>query len=443
MSERIPQSTTFRVPLQAYLSLDHITPAVGKTIAITISKDGNAYGNPSAGATNAQQIGNGSYYVDLSTDDTDNIGPLFILGTNADIDNVNALYQVVNPNNAGFVGVPDAVAGASNGLLISGSNTGPMSITGGVTFSNAGGDGLILQGTGSGAGLKLLADGGGHGLYAAGGEGGSFLGTSGPGFFTASSYNSSDSYGFWAVGGQNASGAKFEAGYGGGSGIDVLGVNGGAGINALGGTLGDGIRARSGGTGGYGLCIAGAQGGMRAWATGMNAWGMVITGTGTNEGVKITGGVTGNAVSLISGATSGDGLNIYSQSGAGISSTGVTNSIVLSGSIVLDGNLGIGGATTISGVVTATNASNDISGVSLSTAGIAAVVTAIFAHVVEGSRTFVGWIRLVAAQAYCVTTRTGDGPYTRVYRNEADDDDRITATTNDSGERSDITLNDS
>lgn len=94
MPDRIPQSVTLRVPLQAYLSSDHVSAATGKTIAITISKNGAAYGNPSAGVTNATEIASGSYYVDLSTTDTGTVGPLFVLGTSSGVDAVIAIYDV-------------------------------------------------------------------------------------------------------------------------------------------------------------------------------------------------------------------------------------------------------------------------------------------------------------------------------------------------------------
>lgn len=94
MPETIQQAVAIRVPLQAYLASDHLTPATGKTIAITISKNGAAYGNPSAGATNATEIGSGSYYVDLSTTDTGTAGPLFVKGTEGTIDTIIAIYQV-------------------------------------------------------------------------------------------------------------------------------------------------------------------------------------------------------------------------------------------------------------------------------------------------------------------------------------------------------------
>lgn len=94
MPERIPQSATIRVPLQAYLSSDHVSAATGKTIVITISKNGAAYGNPSAGATNATEISSGSYYVDLSTTDTGTVGPLFVRGTASGMDDAVAIYDV-------------------------------------------------------------------------------------------------------------------------------------------------------------------------------------------------------------------------------------------------------------------------------------------------------------------------------------------------------------
>lgn len=119
MAERIPQSVAIRVPLQAYLASDHVSPATGKTIAITISKNGAAYGNPSAGATNATAIASGSYYVDLSTTDTGTLGPLFIRGAEGTIDDVITIYNVVNANNAGLAGVPNAAADAAGGLPIS------------------------------------------------------------------------------------------------------------------------------------------------------------------------------------------------------------------------------------------------------------------------------------------------------------------------------------
>lgn len=94
MRERIPQSTIIRVTFDAYLSSDHVSPATGKNIAVTISKNGGAFANPSAGATNAIEISAGSYYVDLSTTDTGTLGPLIFKATEAAIDPVKIHFDV-------------------------------------------------------------------------------------------------------------------------------------------------------------------------------------------------------------------------------------------------------------------------------------------------------------------------------------------------------------
>src|SRR5919108_2156191 len=114
--ERIPQSLTRRVPLKAYLASDHVSVATGKALTVTISKNCGAFGNPSAGATNATEVANGWYYVDLSTTDTGTGGPLLIRATASGVDDVEREFFVADAHNAGFDGVPSAVAGANGGL---------------------------------------------------------------------------------------------------------------------------------------------------------------------------------------------------------------------------------------------------------------------------------------------------------------------------------------
>ena len=118
MSE-VLQSIARRVVLKAYLDTDHVSAATGKTIAVTISKNGGAFGNPSAGATNATEIASGWYYVDLSTTDTATLGPIIVRGTNADIDDTEWTDMVVKATNGGRTGIPDAAADAAGGLPIS------------------------------------------------------------------------------------------------------------------------------------------------------------------------------------------------------------------------------------------------------------------------------------------------------------------------------------
>ena len=109
MSERIPQSTTKRVLLKLYLTSDHITEATGKTVGVTISKNGGAFANPSAGVTNATEIGNGWYYVDLSTTDAATLGPLVVRGTATSCDNSEIAFTVAN-DNAGLKLAADGLA---------------------------------------------------------------------------------------------------------------------------------------------------------------------------------------------------------------------------------------------------------------------------------------------------------------------------------------------
>jgi hypothetical protein len=116
MPERIPQSVARRQLLKVYLASDHVSAATGKTVAVVISKNGGAFGNPSAGATNATEIGSGWYYVDLSTTDTGTAGPLVVRGTASACDDAEERLQVASAHNAGFDGVPDAAAGANGGL---------------------------------------------------------------------------------------------------------------------------------------------------------------------------------------------------------------------------------------------------------------------------------------------------------------------------------------
>lgn len=92
----IPQSTAYVVVFKAYLSSDHVTEATGKTIAITISKAGGAFGNPNVGATNAAEISSGWYKFTLDTTDTNTLGGLAFRGAVATIDDAGFALNVVS-----------------------------------------------------------------------------------------------------------------------------------------------------------------------------------------------------------------------------------------------------------------------------------------------------------------------------------------------------------
>jgi hypothetical protein len=109
MTERIPQSTSKLVVFKAYLASDHTSEATGKTIAITISKNGGAFGNPNAGATNATEISSGWYKVTLDTTDTGTLGPLAVRGAVATVDDVGILLEVVSATSGGYTNLDAAV----------------------------------------------------------------------------------------------------------------------------------------------------------------------------------------------------------------------------------------------------------------------------------------------------------------------------------------------
>jgi hypothetical protein len=129
MAYTIPQSSSKRAVLKVYLS-NGVDEATGYTIPIQISKNGVAFGNPHAGAVNAIEIGSGWYYVDLDSTDTNTLGPLIVRGYVPGIDPLERVYNVDNPHNGGFDGIPNAAANAAGGL--------PISISGGLDLDDIG-----------------------------------------------------------------------------------------------------------------------------------------------------------------------------------------------------------------------------------------------------------------------------------------------------------------
>jgi hypothetical protein len=106
----IAQSTSFVAVFKAYLSSDHVSEATGKTIAITISKAGGAFGNPNAGATNATEISGGWYKVTLDTTDTASLGILALRGAAATIDDIGDRFYVVSASTGGFTNLDAAIS---------------------------------------------------------------------------------------------------------------------------------------------------------------------------------------------------------------------------------------------------------------------------------------------------------------------------------------------
>lgn len=166
------------------------------TPSVSLSKAGGSFN----ASTNAVvEIANGFYYLDLTTTETNTVGDLAYsfgslgLGV-ADPDNRDQVGQLdVNVVACGGLAVaagalPNAAAGAANGLLINGTNTTANVSIGGlsttdyginaqgnaagsgysVQFGGGGGlgniGGFICAGAGSSEGLRILGSGTGHGL---------------------------------------------------------------------------------------------------------------------------------------------------------------------------------------------------------------------------------------------------------------------------------------
>jgi len=127
MAERIPQSVSYLVVFRAFLASDGRTPATGKTIAITISKNGaTSFSNPNAGATNATEMASGFYKFTLDTTDTGTLGPLAWRGAEGTINDAGDVKTVSKATNAGFSALPDAAAEAAGGLYTRGSGAGQI-----------------------------------------------------------------------------------------------------------------------------------------------------------------------------------------------------------------------------------------------------------------------------------------------------------------------------
>ena len=138
MSRMIQQSTTAQnLPFFMTLSSDHISPATGKTVTVTLSKNGASFG---AAAGSIVETGNGWYYVTGNATDSNTFGPLALHATASGCDNTdmlaadvvgfNPLAALATPTNI-TAGTITTVSGNVNGSV--GSVTGAVgSVTGNV-----------------------------------------------------------------------------------------------------------------------------------------------------------------------------------------------------------------------------------------------------------------------------------------------------------------------
>jgi hypothetical protein len=259
-----------------------------------VEKDSvNDKGTYELGLPNAA-LNSGSNRVIINIQDaaSNNIQPLKFAIQLTDYDPYDAVRM-------GMSALPNAAAGAANGLQINGANTGPVSWSGGWTISNAGGDALALTSSGNnGSGFNALGNGSGPGMKTTGG------GTAG-------------AIGLLANGGAaGGAGAQFAAGpTASAMGLRCVGTSGGHGIQAVAGTGGGG----SHGIFAQGSTAGGGQG-IRADANGGSniGTGFLGIGSGSGAGIQAQGGTTGVGASILGGSTSGDACDMTAVSGVSL-----------------------------------------------------------------------------------------------------------------------------
>lgn len=296
--------------------------------------------------------------------------------------------------------IPTAAAGASGGLLISGTNTGTVTITDGLVInrSSSNSDALAIAGNGSGVGLRIT--GGATGIAmrliggATSGDGLNIQTTSGHGIAinpsgtnkngitvlgAAGSVGNAGGAALYLVGGAGgtagAPGAGIiaiggAAGSSSGNAADAITLTGGA-ASAGPGNAGNGISATGGASSTTGAAAVGIRviGGAGSASANGAAGGMTITGGGTNtvasnaDGLSITGTSTGNGITAASGTgATGDGIkaSAASTNGSGIEAigTGTGNGMLLTGgttyNLDLSANQVIGGKA-VTGTLTTTS----------------------------------------------------------------------------------------
>lgn len=127
MRVRKQSTSTYVVPLYMVLSTDHITPATSKTVSVTLSKNGAAFG---AAAGAVSELSSGVYTLAGHATDTDTLGPLVVLATASGCDPYLVELTVVafDPFAATNLGLTNFDATVSS-RLASASYTTPPTVT--------------------------------------------------------------------------------------------------------------------------------------------------------------------------------------------------------------------------------------------------------------------------------------------------------------------------
>lgn len=93
MSEaRQQSSTSYPILLYMVLSSDHVTPATGKTLTVTLSKNGGAFASASGAVS---EIANGWYSLAGNATDRNTLGTLAIKATASSCDDVAKVIEII------------------------------------------------------------------------------------------------------------------------------------------------------------------------------------------------------------------------------------------------------------------------------------------------------------------------------------------------------------
>jgi hypothetical protein len=142
MKARQLSSTAYPINFLMVLSTDHLTGATGKTVTVTLSKNGAGFGAPSGAVT---ELENGWYSLAGNATDRATLGELLLHATASGCDTVDDKYEVVTIDpfaaNMGIAAVTLAADQAVNTTKFGGTT---------VTGRDLGASVLLSAGTGTG-----------------------------------------------------------------------------------------------------------------------------------------------------------------------------------------------------------------------------------------------------------------------------------------------------
>lgn len=111
MRTYLKDSNSKKIIFLMVLKTDHVTVATGKTLTVTVSKNGAAFG---AGGGSVAELAGGAYAYTPSAGDVDTLGPILYRATATDCDDcfIEGVIVAYDPYTAKF-GLNDLAAGAA------------------------------------------------------------------------------------------------------------------------------------------------------------------------------------------------------------------------------------------------------------------------------------------------------------------------------------------